>query len=182
MRFCSRCQKEKPLSAFGVNRAYLDGIHRYCKACSVIAAVAWGKKNQDKIRVREKLRRTRHPDRAKRWREQNPDKKRAAEKEYRRNHPDVKRAIDSKYRAAKLSTDGHYDAKDVARIREAQHNHCAYCRCKLDRRRCSVDHIIPLSKGGSNWPANIQLTCKKCNSAKRALHPIAFARRRGLLL
>lgn len=30
----------------------------------------------------------------------------------------------------------------------------------------TIDHVIPLSKGGTNWPANLRPACKPCNSAK----------------
>jgi hypothetical protein len=35
---------------------------------------------------------------------------------------------------------------------------------------CSIhiDHMIPLSQGGSNDPINFQLTCKQCNTSKGA--------------
>lgn len=32
----------------------------------------------------------------------------------------------------------------------------------------SVDHVIPLARGGSNWPANLRPACGPCNSAKGA--------------
>jgi 5-methylcytosine-specific restriction endonuclease McrA len=45
-----------------------------------------------------------------------------------------------------------------------------------------IDHIVPLSKGGSNWPRNIQLTCRFCNHSKRAHDPVDFSRKLGALL
>lgn len=32
----------------------------------------------------------------------------------------------------------------------------------------SIDHVIPLTGGGSNWPANLRPACRSCNSAKGA--------------
>lgn len=41
--------------------------------------------------------------------------------------------------------------------------HCALC--KIDG-PLSVDHIIPISKGGSKKLDNLQLLCKSCNNKK----------------
>jgi hypothetical protein len=41
------------------------------------------------------------------------------------------------------------------------------CRCG-SRRRLEYDHIIPLSKGGSNTARNIELLCEACNRKKSA--------------
>lgn len=32
----------------------------------------------------------------------------------------------------------------------------------------AIDHVIPLARGGSNWPANLRPACTPCNSAKGA--------------
>jgi 5-methylcytosine-specific restriction endonuclease McrA len=34
------------------------------------------------------------------------------------------------------------------------------------RDRLSLDHIVPLSRGGTHWPENVQPICCSCNSSK----------------
>jgi 5-methylcytosine-specific restriction endonuclease McrA len=36
----------------------------------------------------------------------------------------------------------------------------------------AIDHVKPLTKGGSHWPANIRPICWKCNSTKNNVWPI----------
>jgi 5-methylcytosine-specific restriction endonuclease McrA len=46
----------------------------------------------------------------------------------------------------------------------------------------AMDHVIPLSKGGSNWPANLRPICGSCNNTKRDSWPYdieAHRQRRG---
>jgi len=45
-------------------------------------------------------------------------------------------------------------------------NHkCAYCGTASDN--LTIDHIIPIAKGGTNDPKNLAPACRSCNSRKR---------------
>lgn len=43
---------------------------------------------------------------------------------------------------------------------------CRYCSCALTRKTLTMEHAIPLSRGGSNWPSNLVPACAKCNTRK----------------
>jgi hypothetical protein len=45
------------------------------------------------------------------------------------------------------------------------HGCCARCG---SRERLEYDHIIPVSRGGSNTARNVELLCERCNRAKGA--------------
>lgn len=54
------------------------------------------------------------------------------------------------------------------RIREAAKNRCGYCLSPqhLVMARLEIEHIIPVSKGGSSGESNLWLSCPLCNGAK----------------
>lgn len=102
------------------------------------------------------------------WREANIVKVRAS-----------KVANEAKRRAQKHGAAGaHYTADDVVAQRERQKHKCFYCGKPLGAKQ-HVDHVTPLSKGGSNGPENIVVTCPTCNMRKHNKHPMDFA---GILL
>ena len=45
---------------------------------------------------------------------------------------------------------------------------CTYCGKSLTMENSSVDHIIPLSRGGDDCEANMQIICRGCNMEKHA--------------
>lgn len=118
-----------------------------------------------------------------RWRSRNLEYIKRREAEYRRTNPGVRYLGRVNYRARKRNASGAHSQADVAEIRRLQGNRCAYCAVDLQfvRREC-VDHIIPLSRGGSNDRRNLQIVCEPCNCRKHAKDPLVFARQLGRLL
>ena len=55
---------------------------------------------------------------------------------------------------------------------------CQYCGATAEQSRLEVDHIVPVSKGGTNDPDNLVTACHECNSGKRA-HIIGEPRKRS---
>ena len=66
-------------------------------------------------------------------------------------------------------------------VYEASNGKCAICgrtlqiECVEQDDYVTVDHIIPLSKGGKNELSNYQATCKCCNQIKADIIPQVFA-------
>lgn len=68
-------------------------------------------------------------------------------------------------RAKEKLAEGSHTGADIQRLLEGQGHCCAACRCCV-KGGYEVDHIVPIAKGGSNWPNNIQILCASCNRRK----------------
>ncbi len=75
--------------------------------------------------------------------------------------------------AEEKGAEGYYTARDVLDIFELQDGLCYYCHRELDN-TFQVDHYIPITRGGSNWPTNIVAACRPCNQAKFTKFPWEF--------
>jgi len=109
------------------------------------------------------------------------EQKRAATRAYQKANPEVGRVGRRNRRARLKNVEGKHSTKDVARIRKSQKDRCAYCKKNLNGSG-SIDHVQAITKGGTNWPRNLQLVCTPCNSSKNNNDPLDFARRIGKLL
>jgi 5-methylcytosine-specific restriction endonuclease McrA len=49
---------------------------------------------------------------------------------------------------------------------------CYYCNQKFSVEELTMDHIIPLIRGGKSIKANLVPSCKDCNNKKK--HKLAF--------
>jgi len=43
---------------------------------------------------------------------------------------------------------------------------CLWCKSHLHRSDMTIDHIVPVSKGGLNKKSNLQILCNSCHIAK----------------
>ena len=87
------------------------------------------------------------------------------------------------YARKKLSVGFHCDT-DILKILDKQKWQCLGYNCKANFRIVGyeIDHIIPVSKGGNNWPCNLQCLCRSCNARKSDRDPIKWARLNGMLI
>ena len=97
-------------------------------------------------------------------------------KEYVAKNPELIRVIKQKYRARRRGAEGQHSAADIQKIFKVQKGRCACCRIKFKRSNFHIDHIVPLVRGGSNWPSNIQLLCAVCNIKKGPKDSAEFMR------
>lgn len=115
-------------------------------------------KNQEKRAVQRKRWYKANPERVnhnrRRWIEANVDKARL-----------MRRAITHRYRARKRAATGAHTGDDIRRQYVAQNGKCWWCDQELNG-SFDVDHLVPLSRGGSDAPENIVIACQYCNRSK----------------
>lgn len=78
--------------------------------------------------------------------------------------PDPKVVKREKERARKLRQSAWWQSK-------LDKGECHYCGNKFARKEFTMDHIVPLSRGGSSTKGNVVVCCKECNNQKKSLTP-----------
>lgn len=71
-------------------------------------------------------------------------------------------------RALRMSADGSFTVGEWENLKKQYGLQCPSCGKKEPEIKLTADHVIPLSRGGSNWIENIQPLCRSCNSKKWA--------------
>ena len=84
---------------------------------------------------------------------------------YQKANPDIIRARSARYRARKLGAEGSYTEGDIKAQYVQQEGKCFWCGVVV-RKDYHVDHVVPLARGGTNYPENIVIACVKCNQQK----------------
>jgi 5-methylcytosine-specific restriction protein A len=56
-------------------------------------------------------------------------------------------------------------------LQKVQEGVCHYCGGKFKAEEITMDHIVPVSRGGKSSKGNIVAACKTCNSQKKYYTP-----------
>jgi 5-methylcytosine-specific restriction endonuclease McrA len=130
-------------------KAHKEEINEYKKR--------WRRENAQMVSLRSREHYERNKDeivaRSKKWAEGNPEKVSSAKADNRR-----------KRRAAKHTSLGSFTAEEFEELCERYGNRCL--ACGGTEIRLEADHVVPLTKGGSNDISNIQPLCGFCNRRK----------------
>lgn len=51
---------------------------------------------------------------------------------------------------------------------------CNYCKAKFPPKELTLDHVVPIIRGGKTTKGNCVPCCKECNSQKKYLLPIEW--------
>ena len=81
-----------------------------------------------------------------------------------------------------IEKDPKHIAQEKARARELKKSQwwknliargiCHYCGKKYPPQELTMDHIVPLVRGGKSTKGNVVPCCKKCNNEKKYLTPV----------
>lgn len=200
MKICTKCKAEKTKTEFSKNKSKKDGLQSYCKSCWLDYRVEnlesikensreYYKENYESIRAKQKIYNSVNADsisaQHREYRIENAGRISEYFRKHRAENPSRISANNRNRRAIKRSAEGKHSASDIRTILKNQRGLCANCETKLFRsgkKKYHVDHIMPLALGGSNWPANLQCLCPRCNLRKNDKDPFAWAKENGRLL
>lgn len=142
---CRECSRARSRCFYMHNRdAVLAQQKSYCDS------------NRETVRARNRdygnRNATSRTARVRAWRAANPER-----------YTDHVSVHNHRRRAAKLNSPGRHTAAEWREIVARQNGRCAYCHVET---KLEKDHIVPLSRGGSDLAVNLQGLCRRCNARK----------------
>lgn len=183
LKQCIECGISFPRTEdyFYPSNSHSDGLMPYCIECDIERSKKWYEENRERaqaygrryyrinrVRILEHYRKMGQIYRRKYYaRPEVREKMRAANREWQRRNPEKNRINSRRYLARKHHAEGQHTVDDVQEIYAQQEGRCAYCGIPVHE-NYHVDHMVPLSRGGSDWPENLVIACPECNISKHA--------------
>lgn len=196
---CAKCRAVKPAADFGNRSSTRDGLNSHCKPC--IKAAKAEEYRRDKAKINERSRANYAANREARialqmeWKRANPDKVREYARTYNERYPERGLEQRRRWMAANPEREA-TNARNLNSVRRArkrnasvgpvdldalwltQGGDCTLCAAPIDHElkypdplSKSVDHIVPLSRGGTHEQSNLAWAHLVCNMRKGAKAP-----------
>lgn len=162
---CVSCKRELDLSSFNKRKNSKDGYRNQCKECRRIQLNEWRYKNPEKYRESNKKFYFKNTKRFAAWRkknrEDNRDREKARYQKYHQEHKDQAKNRLNKRRSL-MQQNGVFVVleKEILKLYRSE------CACCGSRENITMDHIIPISRGGTHGIGNLQPLCLTCNLSK----------------
>lgn len=193
---CAHCQITKSTDEFYKDKSRSDGFARICKDCQRAVNVKRYHANAESEKAKAKQWRLDNLERSKEYDRRKYETKKDIYKErndrYREDHPErlafyKKRWNDTnrdRYRQTKRKNENARRARRFASIAVEFSVDLMQDRIDYYGGKCwmckvapyeEIDHVKPISKGGSHMLSNLRPACKKCNRAKSAKWPFDLA-------
>ena len=169
-RTCTKCNEKLPISAFHKDKSATGGVRATCKNCRIKHVKNWYQDNRERQSGKEKNRRQSNKDKytekeAKRY-IKDREKRIALATEQSHLRRSRKKKTKTERGISKLSLKRKHGTK------------CYYCGKEMDfkvgvgrkfnRDMATIEHLIPLAKGGEHTSENTVLACRHCNLSKSA--------------
>lgn len=184
-KVCTKCRTWRPVKRFPVREALRDGYDSICNECRNAASRKWRRENPDRVRqLNDEYYWLHHEERKayhRAYRQQHLEHMRALGRAYRRvnseyfrrysrewsrRNPEKRAARDNLRRAIKKGIRGSFTAQEWADLKKKYNYTCLRCGKQEPDIKLTVDHVVPVSRRGSNTIDNIQPLCGRCNTAK----------------
>ncbi len=165
---CRKCGAWQQINNFDKNPTTRDRRVGTCKSC--LRAYRAGRVEIAREQTRQwrkvngKYSAAQRNEWDKKWREKNRERVRENVRRYHKQHPEVSAATSRRYNARKAGASGSYTTAEWNNLCARHGFRCLRCDAQA---KLTVDHIVPLSKGGKNTIDNLQPLCGPCNSWKR---------------
>ena len=178
----SRCKPCETADHAAYVEAHREELNAYCRTLRrgnerhLAVKRAWTETNREKVNRQHRERQPIYtvayrPQRQKRYRE----KKTAIYayiRQWNKNNPARRIQYEARRRAHERNAPRNdFTFAQWQEIQEVWDHRCAYCTRRM-KGRLDMEHIIPLSKGGSHTASNIVPACRSCNSKKKDGPPL----------
>ena len=159
VKVCRRCSADKPRDQFNRKKDMRDGLQPNCRDCQRALKRGWYEENTERAIEHARKWESAHPAvalaRVERWRAANPDKARVLAVRVRQ------------VRRARLKG-AFVESVNPTVVFERDGWVCGICALPIPSGSESLDHVVPLSRGGKHSYENVQAAHLLCNVRKQA--------------